>query len=119
MHIYTEEQVAAYLEHIGYSRDVKKHISEDPLGCLAALQARQMARVPFESLSLHYSRHRVLSLDLEDLFNKIVGTGKGGYCMEVNSFFAAVLRSVGFTLFSAGGRVKQPNGGYKGWSVFF
>jgi hypothetical protein len=39
--------------------------------------------------------------------------------MEVNSFFAAVLRSVGFTLFSAGGRVKQPNGGYKGWSVFF
>ena len=115
MYTYTEEQLARYLEHIRYRRDVKQHFAEDPLGCLAVLQARHMARVPFESLSLHYSKHRVLSLDPEDLFTKIIGTGRGGYCMEVSAFFAAVLRSVGFTLFSAGGRVRGPTGGYKGW----
>ncbi|KAK4119052.1 cysteine proteinase [Parathielavia appendiculata] len=34
--------------------------------------------------------------------------------MEVNAFFAAVLRGLGFTLFSVGGRVKTPSG-YTGW----
>ena len=117
MHTYTDDQLARYFERINYTHDnVRQFAAEDPLACLTALQAHQMAHVPFESLSLHYSRHRVLSLDPEELFSKIVERGRGGYCMEVNTFFAAVLRSLGFTLYSAGGRVRQqPDGGYKGW----
>jgi arylamine N-acetyltransferase len=111
---YTQEQLSRYLEYIGYRQDARQQVSSDPLGCLTAIQRHHMARVPFESLSLHYSRYRLLSLDPEDLFNKIVGTGRGGYCMEVNTFFATILRTLGFTLFSVGGRVKGPNG-YKGW----
>ncbi|KAL2016786.1 hypothetical protein VTK56DRAFT_2999 [Thermocarpiscus australiensis] len=115
MHTYTDEQLARYLQHIGYRRNARLHAAEDPLGCLTTLQRLHMARVPFESLSLHYSAHRVLSLDPEDLFDKIVGKGRGGYCMEVNGFFAAVLRSLGYTLYSAGGRVKSPVRGYAGF----
>ncbi|KAL2158820.1 hypothetical protein VTH06DRAFT_4012 [Thermothelomyces fergusii] len=114
MHTYSDEQLRQYLDHIGFRGDARQQSSADPLGCLTRLQHRHMARVPFESLSLHYSRHRLLCLDPEDLFRKIVDRGRGGYCMEVNTLFAAVLRTLGFTLFSAGGRVRGPNG-YKGW----
>jgi arylamine N-acetyltransferase len=108
--MYTEPQVDEYLDHIGYPRSTHQH----PLDVLAELQKRNLARIPFESVSLHYSKHRLLSLDLEDLFDKIVRNGRGGYCMEVNAFFGAFLRSLGFTVTSVGARVKGPNG-YKGW----
>ncbi|KAL2132214.1 hypothetical protein VTI74DRAFT_4070 [Chaetomium olivicolor] len=115
MATYTEEQLDRYLKHIRFPQvHVRRDVSRDPLGFLTALQVHHMARVPFESLSLHYSKHRLLSLDPEDLFEKIVESGRGGYCMEVNTLFAAVLRSLGYTLYSAGARVKGPNG-YKGW----
>jgi arylamine N-acetyltransferase len=116
MSTYTDAQLTRYLSHIGYLReDARQHAAQDPLGCLTALQHHHMARVPFESLSLHYSRHRLLSLDPKDLFSKVVDRGRGGYCMEVNTFFAVVLRSLGFTLYSVGGRVYGPGVGYKGW----
>lgn len=116
MQTYTTEQLSKYFTHIGFgSHDATRESSANvPLRFLTALQRHHMARVPFESLSLHYSRSRLLSLDTEDLFTKIVDRGRGGYCMEVNAFFACVLRSLGFELFSVGGRVKGPDG-YKGW----
>ncbi|KAK3291186.1 arylamine N-acetyltransferase 1 [Chaetomium fimeti] len=114
MYTYTAEQLTRYLEHIGYRGDARQLASQDPLGCLTSIQHHHMARVPFESLSLHYSRHRLLSLHPEDLFGKVVDRGRGGYCMEVNTLFAVVLRSLAFTLYSVGGRVNGP-GGYKGW----
>ncbi|KAK0670183.1 hypothetical protein QBC41DRAFT_273043 [Cercophora samala] len=114
MATYTAEQISGYLQHIGYSQDVKQHFAEDPLGLLTRIQILHMARVPFESLSLHYSKHRTVSLDPQDLFTKVVVRGRGGYCMEVNAFFATVLRTLGFALFSTGGRVRG-DAGYKGW----
>lgn len=108
---FSDEQVDRYLHHINFPRS--QH-SRDPLALLGQLQARQVSRVPFESLSLHYSRHRQLSLDLDDLFEKIVVDGRGGYCMELNAFFGAVLRGLGFTLFNSGARVRTgPR--YNGW----
>ncbi|KAH6640215.1 arylamine N-acetyltransferase 1 [Chaetomium tenue] len=116
MTTYTTTQLTRYLSHIGYrGDDARHHAAQDPLGCLTALQHLHMARVPFESLSLHYSRHRLLSLDPQDLFAKVVDRGRGGYCMEVNTLFAVVLRTLGFALYSVGGRVCGPKGGYKGW----
>ncbi|KAK0750104.1 hypothetical protein B0T18DRAFT_389585 [Schizothecium vesticola] len=73
-----------------------------------------MARVPFESLSLHYSMHRTLSFGPDDLLSKIV-KGSGGYCMELNTFFVSVLRSLNYPLFSVGGRVGM-GGAYGGWN---
>ncbi|KAB5518846.1 hypothetical protein GE09DRAFT_977942 [Coniochaeta sp. 2T2.1] len=111
--MYTEDQLDQYLDHIGYPRSAHSH-AENSLAFLAELQKRNLARVPFESVSLHYSRHRLLSLDPEDLYGKIVKNSRGGYCMEVNAFFGTVLRSLGFTLISVGARVNGRTG-YKGW----
>ena len=115
---YTQDQLDRYFRHIGYE---PKHAdgsqAQYDLGTLTKLQRYHMARVPFESLTLHYSQHHRLSLDLEDLFEKIVGKGRGGYCMEVNAFFGAVLRSLGYTLINVGGRVKAGDKGYQGWFV--
>lgn len=107
--MYTEEQLALYFARIGLSgpQVPKDHQhGGDPLALLAELQKRQIAHVPFEDLDLHYSTHHMLSLDLDDLFEKIVVRRRGGYCMETNTFFAAVLRSLGFTLITCGAKVK-------------
>ncbi|KAK3361515.1 hypothetical protein B0T24DRAFT_684558 [Lasiosphaeria ovina] len=116
MATYSDEQLARYFAHIGYQgRSARQAAGEDALEVLTTLQRLHLARVPFESLTLHYSRHRLLSLDPAALFDKIVGNSRGGYCMEVNTFFATVLRSLGFTLISVGGRVRVADQ-YTGWS---
>lgn len=109
--MFSAEQVTQYLAHISFP-----HVSHPPgsLGYLTELQKRHMAKVPFESLSLHYSKFHLLSLDQQDLFQKVVVRGMGGYCMEVNTFFGAMLRSLGFTLFNTGGRVSNVTGGRPG-----
>lgn len=104
MATYTDQQLTQYLAHIDFPRD--RH-PPDQLALLTALQQRHIARVPFDSIALHYSPHRLLSLDAEDLFQKIVLNSRGGYCMEVNALFAIVVRSLGFSVYSAGGRVKH------------
>ena len=97
--VYSAEQLSRYFQLIGLPPHPAKPAS---LECLAELVKLQLATVPFENLSLHYSKHHLLSLDTNDLFDKIVGRRRGGYCMENNTFFGAVLRSLGFTLINAG-----------------
>ncbi|KAI9806049.1 MAG: N-terminal acetyltransferase [Piccolia ochrophora] len=122
---YTPTQLDRYFNHIAFDRP---RISPDDaksakgLEYLTALQKRHMFKVPFENLSLHYSKHRFLSIDPEDLYAKVVERGHGGYCMENNCFFETVLRSLGFQLYSAGARVSSAvsggnqDQGFDGWS---
>jgi len=90
---------------------------------LTQLQQHQLCTVPFENLSLHYSSHHTISIDAEYLYSKIVGNGRGGYCMENNCFFGTVLRTLGFTVYSAGARVNEagaagkPGENYVPWWV--
>ena len=122
MATYTPPQVSQYFAHIAFPEPAPD--TPRSLALLSALQAHQLAAVPFESLSLHYSRTRLLSLDPEDLFRKIVtgpGGRRGGYCMEDNTFFGCILRSLGFEVLSVGGRVSHEttgrhDGGWAGWS---
>ncbi|ROT38382.1 acetyltransferase-like protein [Sodiomyces alkalinus F11] len=107
MSSYTPAQLDAYFERIDYPRSAHP---EGRLALVDALQARQLAYVPFEDLTLHYSPHRVLSLEPDDLFEKIVQQRKGGYCMELNTLFGAVLRGLGFKVMHLGGRVMTPDG---------
>ncbi|KUI53100.1 Arylamine N-acetyltransferase 1 [Cytospora mali] len=104
MATYTEDQLKLYFQHINYPKTTHPI---DQLEFLKGLQRHHLCRVPFDSVALHYSPHRLLSLDPEDLFQKIVVKSRGGYCMEVNTFFAMVLRSLGFAVYSAGARVKH------------
>jgi hypothetical protein len=90
------------------------------LAVLTTLQTHALATIPFESLSLHYSSHNSINLDPEFLFKKIVsnGRGRGGYCMENNTLFCTVLRSLGYEVYSTGARVNEASTGQaseEGW----
>ncbi|KAI9853578.1 MAG: N-terminal acetyltransferase [Trichoglossum hirsutum] len=73
--MYSSEQLSRYFEHIGLPPPSAKPGS---LEYLTELVKLQLATVPFEDLSLHYSKHRLLSLDTNDLFDKVVSRGRGG-----------------------------------------
>lgn len=120
-HRYTPEQLEQYLAHVKFPSAFPHAIGT--LEHLTELIHRQLAYVPFESLALHYSdSHHLLSLDPERLFAKIVtnNRGRGGYCMETNTFFASVLGAMGYEVMHVGGRVSHATGGmggggYMGW----
>lgn len=106
---YSPAQVDLYFHHIEFPTRSQELNSSF---WLSLLQRYHLARVPFDSIALHYSPTRLLSLHPEDLFQKIVVNSRGGYCMEVNAFFGNILRSLGYEVISVGGRVK-----HKKWQV--
>ncbi|KAJ4376910.1 N-malonyltransferase fdb2 [Didymella sp. IMI 355093] len=80
---------------------------EHGLPFLQALTRSHTCEVPFENLELHYSAQKIITLDPADLYTKIVTRRRGGRCMENNTFFATVLRSLGFEVRNCGGRVSR------------
>jgi arylamine N-acetyltransferase len=81
--------VEAYLSRIGY---------EGPLDLnettLSKLQACHLHTVPYENFDI---LNRIpLSLEIPNLFNKIVVRHRGGYCFELNALFGWLLRELGF-----------------------
>ncbi len=79
----------AYCARINYtsSREVSA-------ATLKGLHYAHVHNVPFENLDIHLGQ--AISLDPADLFRKIVTRKRGGYCYEVNSFFAMILQAFGF-----------------------
>lgn len=108
----SDEQVTRTLEHIHYPKS--KHAS-DPLQLLRELMLHFASRVPFETIGLHYSTTHRLSLKQDDLFDKIVVRSKGGYCVELNGLFALLMRALGFSVLTVGGRVRAGQEAYTGW----
>ena len=84
---------------------------EHGLPLLYALCRYHAANIPFENLELHYSAHKIISLNMDDLFTKFAERGlqygRGGRCMENNGFFGTVLRSLGYTVRNCAGRVSR------------
>ncbi|XP_034076524.1 arylamine N-acetyltransferase, pineal gland isozyme NAT-10-like [Gymnodraco acuticeps] len=64
------------------------------LETLKLIHKRHVMSVPFENLSMHCGERHIL--DLEFTFNKIVRSGRGGWCLENNSLFGWVLREMGY-----------------------
>ncbi|GJD04117.1 arylamine n-acetyltransferase 1 [Colletotrichum higginsianum] len=94
------------------------------LAYLTALHVHTISTIPYENLSLHYSKTRVVDLDPQRLFQKLVtdGRGRGGYCMEVSIFFNHILRALGFQAYMTGVRIRLrkdgvPSGDHIGWLV--
>ncbi len=78
----------ALFERIGYTEggtDTER---------LIRLHRTYATHVPFENLDVYNGRD--VSLKTEDLFDKIVTRRRGGYCFEMNGFFCAILREMGF-----------------------
>jgi N-hydroxyarylamine O-acetyltransferase len=88
-----KNEVQAYLDRIGY---------DGPLDCsaevLAELQERHLHTVPYENLDIV---NRVpLSLEIADLYDKIVVRRRGGYCFELNALFSWLLQELGYPVIS-------------------
>lgn len=82
-------EVRAYLERIKYDGPV-----DGSAETLAALQECHLHTVPYENLDI--LNRRPLSLEIEDLIEKIVVRGRGGYCFELNALFGWLLRELGY-----------------------
>ncbi|KAL8710766.1 MAG: hypothetical protein Q9220_004784 [cf. Caloplaca sp. 1 TL-2023] len=117
---YTPSQLSTYLSLLSLPPST---LSNPSLPHLSHLLTSHLCTFPFENLSLHYSPTHTISLSPSSLWTNFIEQrrGRGGYCMENNTFFSAVLRGMGYTVTSVGGRVSESvNGGdgrrYGGWS---
>ncbi len=87
-----------YFERICYAGDRAPTIS-----VLNALHVAHATHIPFENVDVLLNRP--ISLHLCDLFDKLVTRGRGGYCFEQNSLFAAILEQIGFSVTRLAARV--------------
>jgi arylamine N-acetyltransferase len=81
--------VEAYLARIGFTG--KPDGGTETLG---KLQELHLQAVPYENLDI--MKGVPLSLQLESIYDKIVGRGRGGYCFELNALFGWLLRELGY-----------------------
>lgn len=91
----------AYLARIGYTGP-RAPTAE----ALRRLHRAHTARIPFENLDIVLGRG--ISLDLDDLQQKMVHAGRGGYCLEHATLFGAVLDRFGFTATRLNARIADP-----------
>jgi arylamine N-acetyltransferase len=120
---FNQVQLTAYFDHVSLpvsSRifDVSALPDDEKLQYLSLLMKHELVKVPWENIELHYSWHHVVHTDPEHVFDKIVSAknGRGGYCMEHNSFFSTVLLSLGYSVYMGGSRIcldeKETYGGW-------
>lgn len=83
-------QAQKYLDRIGFEGN--PHVDRNTLDELVRLH---QSSVPFETVTLHRSG-AAPSLDVDDIYRKIVEQRFGGYCFELNKLFSALLESIGF-----------------------
>lgn len=79
---------ADYCKRIGFEGQANADIET-----LTALMRCQLFSVPFENLDVQAGK--IVSIEPQDIVNKIVYQPRGGYCYEVNSLFAMALTSAG------------------------
>jgi len=84
-----DQRIKAYLQRIGFESKPELNFNT-----LHALQRAHLLSVPYENLNILQSIP--ISLDINNLYEKIVTRGRGGYCFELNGLFAWLLRSLGF-----------------------
>jgi N-hydroxyarylamine O-acetyltransferase len=96
--------VHAYLARIDY------HASTEPtIDTLRGLHRAHLFAVPFENLDIEAGRKIVL--DESKLLSKVVDQRRGGFCYELNGAFAALLRTLGFSVTLLSARVSREKGG--------
>lgn len=75
---------------------------------LRTLQRAHLEQVAFENLDIHLDRP--IRLDAEHVLSKVVSSGRGGFCYELNSAFAWLLRRLGASVDLLQAQVFRPDG---------
>lgn len=74
----TPAQITAYLDRIGLP---KKYYPENnpliDLAYLTALHVYHITSIPYENLSIHYSKTHDVNIETDYLFDKIITAGRG------------------------------------------
>ncbi|WP_314619315.1 arylamine N-acetyltransferase family protein [Streptomyces stackebrandtii] len=99
----TEPDAGAYLARIGAQRPARADAA-----ALRELHLRHLLSVPFENLSIHLGEDIVL--DEKALVDKVVADHRGGFCYEINTTFAVLLRELGYRVSLLQARVIDPEG---------
>ena len=66
---------------------------EPDLATVSRLMKQQLLHIPFENIDVLNGRG--ISLEPDDLVNKLIHQGRGGYCFELNGLFTMVLDELG------------------------
>lgn len=119
---YSPEQVSTFLDYIGIPEQHRQRDrSKLNLEFLTDLHVHTLSAIPYENLSIHYNGEHTNTLDPQRLFQKIVldRRGRGGYCMENSLLYNHILRALGFTVYTAGVKIRSrengiPHGPYTG-----
>lgn len=78
-----------YIERIKYKGELT--VNERSL---RQLHKSHVSSVPFEALDVYYRKR--ISLDIHEIYHKVVDQKRGGYCYEVNYLFLWLLLELGF-----------------------
>ncbi len=97
--MHAEFDLAAYCARIGYEGAIAP-----TRAVLDALHLAHATTIPFENLDVVLGRP--IRLEVGDLQAKLVRAGRGGYCFEQNTLFAAALEAVGFRTTRLAARVR-------------
>jgi N-hydroxyarylamine O-acetyltransferase len=95
----TQIDLDAYFERVAYRGQPRVDSAT-----LKALHTAHATHVPFENVDV--LRGERIRLDLPSLEAKIVRGGRGGYCFEQNTLFAAALEQIGFKVSRLQARVR-------------
>lgn len=87
----TQKQINQYMQRIDYQGSFTQDIAT-----LSALQWAHLTHIPYENLSI--LAQIPLSLEPQNLFQKIVLDHRGGYCFELQGLFKELLEALGFSV---------------------
>jgi len=95
--MYTKEQIEKYFEKIKFDGNTDKSLDN-----LTRLQKGHLFNIPYETID--QMNGVPLSLEPEDVYNKIILGNRGGYCFETQGLLCYLLRSLGYDVVQYAGR---------------
>jgi N-hydroxyarylamine O-acetyltransferase len=100
------------LDLVGYLKRLGTPAREPSRMALAELHEAHVRTFTFDNIDVLLTQHRGISLD--DIQEKFVGRGRGGYCFEHATILAAALERLGYQVRRRLGRVGDPDVGAQG-----
>ena len=101
----TKHELQLYLDRIDCAG-----VDQPTYQTLAQLHRQHLLVIPFENLDIHVPTPIVL--DADKIFDKIVKSGRGGFCYELNGLFYELLVTLGFNVKRVSARVIDKEGNY-------
>lgn len=103
MGILNDRQINDYFTRIKYGGR-----AEITAETLKDLQKCHLKNIPYENLDILAGRP--LSLERQELFEKIIRRNRGGYCFELQGLYGDLLTSLGFKITQYAGRYMNEGG---------